>query len=155
MKTSLEKSFEVPQQLPLVWEHLIDPAKVMECVPGVQIGDKIEENKYNATVGLKLGPIGAQYKAKVSYESIDEENRKIILQGNGVDKRGNGNAQMDMTMTVSENPDGGSNLQAIMEVSISGKIAQFGSRLVQSVSNQLYKQFVSNFKKRLEEAEQS
>ncbi len=155
MKTSLEKSFDVPQQLPLVWDHLIDPTKVMECVPGVQIGDKIEENKYNAAVGLKLGPIGAQYKAKVSYESIDEENRKIIIQGTGVDKRGNGNAQMDMTMTVNEIPEGGSHLQAIMEVSISGKIAQFGSRLVQSVSNQLYKQFVSNFKKQLEEAEQS
>ena len=46
MKTQLEKTFEVPQGSDLVWEHLIDPNKVMDCVPGVSIDEKVGENHY-------------------------------------------------------------------------------------------------------------
>jgi len=35
MRTTIDKSFEVPQKLGLVWEHLIDPEKIMDCVLGV------------------------------------------------------------------------------------------------------------------------
>ncbi len=154
MKTTLEKSFEVPQGRDLVWEHLIDPEKVMDCVPGVSIDEKVGENHYKGQVGLKFGPIGAKYNADIIYDEIDVENHKIILNGNGVDAKGNGNAQMVMTMDLGEMDGGGSKLDAIMDVTINGKIAQFGSRLVQSVSNQLFKQFVTNFKKKLEAAEQ-
>lgn len=155
MKTTLDKSFEVPQSPSLVWEHLIDPEKVMDCVPGVSIEEKVAENHYTGKVGMKFGPIGANYNADIVYDEIDVENHKIILTGNGVDAKGMGNAQMRMTMDLSEIADGGSKVEANMDVTINGKIAQFGSRLVHSVSNQLFKQFVSNFKNKLATAEKA
>jgi carbon monoxide dehydrogenase subunit G len=149
MKTQLEKSFEVPQSPALVWEHLIDPEKVMDCVPGVSIEEKVGDNHYKGKVGMKFGPIGAKYDADIFYDEVDADNRKIILTGNGVDVKGNGNAEMTMTMNITEKEDGGSKLDAIMDVTINGKIAQFGSRLITMVSDQLFKQFVSNFSKKL------
>ena len=62
-------------------------------------------------------------------------------------------AIMTMTMNINEREDGGSKLDAVMDVTINGKIAQFGSRLITTVSNQLFKQFVSNFSKKLAAAE--
>ncbi|MCJ7466750.1 MAG: SRPBCC family protein [Maribacter sp.] len=153
MKTQLEKSFEVPQSPALVWEHLIDPEKVMDCVPGVSIEEKVGDNHYKGKVGMKFGPIGAKYDADIFYDEVDADNRKIILTGNGVDVKGNGNAEMTMTMNITEKEDGGSKLDAIMDVTINGKIAQFGSRLITMVSDQLFKQFVSNFSKKLAAAE--
>jgi carbon monoxide dehydrogenase subunit G len=153
MKTQLEKSFEVPQSGELVWEHLIDPNKVMDCVPGVSIDEKVGENHYKGKVGMKFGPIGAKYDADIFYNEVDPDNRKIILTGNGVDVKGNGNAEMTMTMNITDREDGGSRLDAVMDVTINGKIAQFGSRLITTVSNQLFKQFVTNFSKKLAEAE--
>ncbi|TNF73399.1 MAG: hypothetical protein EP302_04010, partial [Bacteroidetes bacterium] len=94
MKAQLEKSFEVPQGTELVWEHLIDPNKVMDCVPGVSIDEQVGENHYKGKVGMKFGPIGAKYDADIHYKEIDAENHKIILTGNGVDVKGNGNAEM-------------------------------------------------------------
>ena len=58
-----------------------------------------------------------------------------------------------MTMNITETETGGSKLDAIMDVTVNGKIAQFGSRLITTVSNQLFKQFVSNFSKKLAAAE--
>ena len=153
MKAQLEKSFEVPQGGELVWEHLIDPNKVMDCVPGVSIDEKVGDNHYKGKVGMKFGPIGAKYDADIYYDEVDADNRKIILTGNGVDVKGNGNAEMTMTMNITETETGGSKLDAIMVVTVNGKIAQFGSRLITTVSNQLFKQFVSNFSKKLAAAE--
>lgn len=153
MKTQLDKSFEVPQSTELVWEHLIDPEKIMDCVPGVTIDEKVGENHYKGKVGMKFGPMGVKYDADIHYNEIDKANRKIIITGEGVDSKGNGNAEMKMTIDLSERAEGGVKLDAIMDVTVNGKIAQFGSRLITTVSNQLFKQFVSNFSKKLAEAE--
>ena len=153
MKTKLEKSFEVPQSTALVWEHLIDPEKIMDCVPGVSIDEKVGDNHYKGKVGMKFGPMGVKYDADIFYDEVNIEEHKIILTGNGVDSKGNGNAEMKMTIDLSDADAGGVKLDAIMDVTVNGKIAQFGSRLITTVSNQLFKQFVSNFSKKLEDAE--
>jgi len=153
MKTNLTKSFEVPQNTELVWNHLIDPEKIMDCVPGVSIDEKVDDNHYKGKVGMKFGPMGVQYDADIFYNEIDIENKKIILSGNGVDSKGTGNAEMKMTITITELDAGGVKLDAIMDITINGKIAQFGSRLIDTVSEQLFKQFVSNFSKKLAAAE--
>jgi len=153
MKTQLDKSFEVPQGTDLVWEHLIDPEKIMDCVPGVTIDEKVGDNHYKGKVGMKFGPMGVKYDADIHYNEIDKANRKIIITGEGVDSKGNGNAEMMMTIDINERAEGGVKLDAIMDVTINGKIAQFGSRLITTVSNQLFKQFVSNFSKKLAAAE--
>ncbi|MGB5460359.1 MAG: SRPBCC family protein [Eudoraea sp.] len=153
MKTQLDKSFEVPQSTDLVWEHLIDPEKIMDCVPGVTIDEKVGDNHYKGKVGMKFGPMGVKYDADIHYNEIDKANRKIIITGEGVDSKGNGNAEMMMTIDLIERAEGGVKLDAIMDVTVNGKIAQFGSRLITTVSNQLFKQFVSNFSKKLAAAE--
>ena len=153
MKTQLDKSFEVPQSTDLVWEHLIDPEKIMDCVPGVTIDEKVGDNHYKGKVGMKFGPMGVKYDADIHYNEIDKANRKIIITGEGVDSKGNGNAEMMMTIELIERAEGGVKLDAIMDVTVNGKIAQFGSRLITTVSNQLFKQFVSNFSKKLAAAE--
>lgn len=153
MKTQLDKSFEVPQSTELVWEHLIDPEKIMDCVPGVKVEEKVGDNHYKGKVGMKFGPMGVQYDADIFYKEIDKDNRKIIITGDGVDSKGKGNAEMMMTINLAELAEGGVKLDAIMDVTINGKIAQFGSRLITTVSNQLFNQFVSNFSKKLAAAE--
>ena len=81
--------------------------------------------------------------------SKEHHERKIIITGDGVDSKGNGNAAMKMTINLIEKEEGGVKLNANMDVTVNGKIAQFGSRLITTVSNQLFKQFVSNFSKKL------
>ena len=153
MKTNIEKSFEVPQPMTLVWDHLIDPEKIMDCVPGVTIDEKVGENHYKGKVGMKFGPMGVKYDVDIFYDEIDLENQKIILSGNGVDTKGNGNAEMKMTIDIKDLMNNGVQVNALMDVVINGKVAQFGSRLINPVVNQLFKQFVTNFTKKLKDAE--
>jgi carbon monoxide dehydrogenase subunit G len=153
MKTSLTKEFEVKQGPDIVWKYLINPEEVVECVPGVSIDEKVSEGVYKGKVGMKFGPISANYNADIIYDDIDESNQTIKLIGKGVDTKGMGNAEMQLNLDLSLKDDGGSHVDAVMDVTINGKIAQFGSRLVHDVSNQLFKQFVDNFTKKLEGVE--
>ncbi len=153
MRTTIDKSFEVPQDIDMVWEHLIDPEKIMDCVPGVSIEEKVGDNHYKGKVGMKFGPMGVKYDADIFYDEMNQETGKIVLSGNGIDTKGNGNAEMKMTIDVNEIETGGVKLDALMDVVINGKIAQYGGRLVNTVANQLFKQFVSNFTKKLADTE--
>ena len=153
MKTSLKKEFEVEQPPVVVWQYLINPEEVLECVPGVSIDEKVSDNAYKGKVGLKFGPISANYNADIIYDEVNVEDQTIRLVGKGVDAKGMGNAEMQLDLDLSEKDGGGSHVAAVMDVTINGKIAQFGSRLVEDVSNQLFKQFVANFTKKLEGVE--
>ncbi len=144
MRVTLDKSFEVDQPVSRVWEYLIDPYKVVECVPGVELTEKISDTVFKGDVGMKLGPVNVAFDGEVTYEKIDEEARQITIVGKGVDKKGKGGAEMALDMTLSEDGDV-TTIATTMNISVVGVIAQFGSRLVADVSDHIFKQFVSNF----------
>ncbi|MDH5609057.1 MAG: SRPBCC family protein [Cyclobacteriaceae bacterium] len=145
MKTSLDKSFEVANTPEVVWEHLVDPYKIVECVPGVKLTEKVSETEYKGDVGLKLGPVNAAFNGVITYDKVDAATREMILTGKGVDKKGKGSAEMSLTMKVVA-IDNGTRVDTIMDVNVMGVIAQFGSRLIADVSDHIFKQFVDNFK---------
>jgi len=91
-----------------------------------------------------------QLKPVIDIEIIelDESNYKMVLKGRGLDSKGKGSADMLMNGTLEE-VDGKTNVKFSMDITIVGMLAQFGSRLINDVSEQLLNQFVANFKKKL------
>lgn len=144
MRTTLKKDFELPQPSEVVWEYLIDPYKIVECVPGVTLTEDLGDNKYKGDVGLKLGPVNAAFNGDISFDKIDKENHDIILTGKGVDKKGKGTAEMSLEMHVVDQGET-TMVETVMNVNVVGVIAQFGSRLINDVSDHIFKQFVTNF----------
>jgi carbon monoxide dehydrogenase subunit G len=152
MNTSITKSFHVAQQIDAVWANLTDPEKVVVCVPGAKLTEKVDENNYKGGVELKFGPVKASYGGLITFVERDKATRKMELKGAGTDNKGKGGADMVMKGALSEK-DGGTNVDVTMDISITGMLAQFGSRMIQDVSNQVFDQFVANFKAQLEGGE--
>ncbi len=148
MTTNLTKSFEVEQPIDLVWATLTDPPKIVDCVPGASLTEEVDADNYKGYVGLKFGPVKAGYDGLVTFLQRDSVNKKMTLKGLGVDSKGKGNAEMVMNATLTD-IDGRTKVDATMDISISGMLAQFGARLINDVSNQVFDQFVANFKKKL------
>jgi len=144
MKVSIDKNFEIAQPVSKVWEYLLDPYKVAECVPGVKLTEKISETEYKGDVGLKLGPVNASFNGVITYAKVDEVAREIHLVGKGVDKKGKGSVEMALEMKLQESGNV-TMVNTTMNVTVIGVMAQFGSRLISDVSDHIFKQFVSNF----------
>lgn len=132
----------------VVWSNLTDPEKVVVCVPGASLTEKVDEDNFKGEVEMKLGPVKAKYAGLITFLERNADARKMALKGTGTDSKGKGGADMKMEGTLAEK-EGGTEVQVSMEVSITGMLAQFGSRLITDVTNQVFEQFVANFKNQL------
>lgn len=148
MTTSINKIFHVPNSVEDVWNNLSAPTKIVSCVPGASLTEKVDEDNYKGQVQLKFGPVKAGYDGLITFTERDAATKKMSLKGTGVDTKGKGNAEMIMNAQLTEK-DGGTEVNVTIDVSISGMLAQFGSRLINDVSNQVFDQFANNFKSKL------
>lgn len=148
MNTTIIKEFEIDQPIDLVWKSLSNPSEIVTCVPGASITDQIDDKNYKGEAVTKFGPIKAKYNGDIEIVEMDADNKSMILKGKGLDSKGKGSADMIMNGTLTEE-GGKTKVNFKMDITIIGKLAQFGSRLINDVSDQLLNQFVDNFKAKL------
>jgi len=149
MTTSITKTFEVDATLEDTWASLSNREKVVVCVPGASVTEKVDEDNYKGEVELKFGPVKAKYAGLIHFLERDEAAHKMVLKGTGTDSKGKGGADMIMEGNLAAKGRG-TEVKVLMELNITGMLAQFGSRMINDVSNQVFNQFVSNFKNQLE-----
>ena len=148
MKTTINKNFTVEEPIAKVWSYLSDPTKIVSCVPGASITETIDEKNYKGGVTTKFGPVKASYAGDIEILEMNDSDHVMKLYGKGLDSKGKGSAEMNMVGELIDN-GGSTDVKFSMEVSIVGKLAQFGSRLINDVSDQLLDQFVASFKQKL------
>lgn len=148
MKTTIKKDFSVEEPIEKVWDYLANPTKIVSCVPGASITEEIDDRNFKGEVTMKFGPVKAKYSGEIAIQELDIEAKKMVMKGRGLDSKGKGSADMIMNGNLTPT-ETGTDVQFSMEVSIIGMLAQFGSRLINDVSDQLLNQFVTNFKAKL------
>lgn len=148
MNTTINKQFEIEQPIAKVWNSLANPEEIVTCVPGAAITEKIDDRNYKGEVVTKFGPIKAAYAGDIEIVELDEANHKMTLKGRGLDSKGKGSADMIMNGVLREE-GGKTHVDFTMDITIVGMLAQFGSRLINDVSDQLLDQFVNNFRNKL------
>ena len=146
----IEEQFEVNAPVERVWNFLKDPAQVVTCLPGAALDEVLDDRNYLGNVKVKVGPVTVAYKGKATLTEVDEENRKVLIHGEGKEKAGGGNVAMDMTGTVEE-IEGGSKVSFVADVKLAGKIVRFGRGMIQGVSDQLFKEFSEKARSILEQ----
>lgn len=150
MTTTINKKFELNEPIEKVWIYLADPTKIVTCVPGASLTEKIDARNFKGQVAMKLGPVKVKFNGEVEIVELDKAAWKMNLKGKGLDAKGKGSADMKMNGLL--NPtDNGTAVDFTMTLSIVGKLAQFGSRLINEVTDQVLNQFVDNFKTKLAE----
>ena len=141
----IEDSFRVEVPVEEAWNVLLDLERIAPCLPGAQLTE-VEGDEYRGTVKIKVGPITAQYKGVAKIEEADEANRKVVLQAEGRDTRGQGNASATVTATLV--PEGDATTVNIdTDLNITGKVAQFGRGVMADVSSKLLGQFAANLQR--------
>jgi carbon monoxide dehydrogenase subunit G len=130
-----------------VWEALNDPAILKEAIPGCQNLEMKSPTEMAATVVLKIGPIKATFQGEVTLKNLDPPNAYTI-QGEG--KGGiAGFAKGGADVTLTPDGDGTTILKYAAKADVGGKIAQLGSRLIESTSKKLAGQFFSTFSEKV------
>ncbi len=147
MQIKIEKTFSVDAPIDEVWALLTDPEQVVSCMPGADLDEVVDERNFKGRVGLKVGPVRAQYRGAARFEELDVERHYMRIAAEGT---GSGSASVVMTGQLRSLETGGTEANVLAEVDMTGRLVQVGSRLIQFVSDQLFDQFVERIRNRLE-----
>ena len=150
MKVKISKTFEVNAPSNDVWNFMTDVKKVSTCIPGAEYLEDLGGNKLSVMLVVKVGPIKSKYRGEVYLKNIDEEKQVIEIEGKGTDVKGKGGANMELNGSITAKEDGLTEVVGDSTVTIQGMLAQFGSRMVEDVSNQLFLQFTKSLSAKLE-----
>lgn len=126
-----------------VWEALNDPDVLKACIPGCQSLEKKSDTEFSAVVSVKLGPIKAKFNGEVELQNLNPPHSYTIA---GEGKGGiAGFAKGGADVSLTEDGPDATILTYNAKADVGGKIAQLGSRLIQSSSKKLAGEFFSSF----------
>ena len=140
-----EERIEAP--IAKVWAALNDPDVLKACIPGCETLEKKSDTQLSATVALKIGPIKARFAGEVELQNLKPPHSYTIA---GEGKGGiAGFAKGGADVVLKEDGENATLLTYTAKADVGGKIAQLGSRLIQSTSKKLAGQFFSEFNKKV------
>jgi hypothetical protein len=125
-----------------VWEALNDPAVLRQCIPGCQSLEKLSDDRLQAVVEIKIGPIGARFNGAVTISDANPpESYMISGEGQGGTV---GNAKGGAKVRLAE-VDGGTLLSYDVDAQVGGRLAQLGGPIIDATAKQLAGRFFTKF----------
>ena len=146
----LSSSFEVARSIEDTWAVLTDVERIAPCLPGAKL-QEVEGEEHRGVVKVKVGPITAEYKGVATFTEKDDSSHRAVLQAKGRDTRGAGNASAAITAQLAAVDENTTSVSVHTNLTISGKVAQFGRGVMADVSAKLMGQFADNLAAMLEE----
>lgn len=134
--------FRIPAPRQRVWEGLNDPQILKGCIPGCQTIEKVSDTEFTAKVLAQVGPVKANFAGKVRLSDLDPpQSYTIAGEGTGgVAGFAKGSAKVNLA------EDGGvTMLNYAVQAHVGGKLAQIGSRLIDSVARKMAETFFARF----------
>lgn len=144
MEVRLDKRYPVEADAARAWIVLSDVRAVAGCMPGAEITGETSPAHYKGAVKVKVGPVSTTFNGDIDVLELDPAARRIRLGAKG-SERGGSTATMDLTASLEADGAERSMLVGSATVVVSGKLAQFGGRLMGQVSDMILAQFAANF----------
>jgi carbon monoxide dehydrogenase subunit G len=143
----IANQFTVSAPIERAWDVLCDLEQVIPLMPGAQLTGH-EGDDYLGKVKVKVGPVTSEFSGRVRFVELDREQHRAVIDGKGKESRGTGNAAATVTAQLHEDGERTS-VTVDTDLKIVGKLAQFGSGMLQQVSEKLLGQFVESLEAEL------
>ncbi len=131
----------IPHSREQVFDALTRTDILQLCIPGCERIDQTDDGKLNAVIAAKVGPVRAKFEAMIDItEAVRPESYKAVGEGKGAAGMASGTA----SATLSDE-NGSTRLNYEFEAKIGGKIAQLGSRVIDSFSKKFANDFFEKF----------
>jgi len=145
----IEEKFSVKSPVQKVWNSFLDPEIVGHCIPGCETVEPVNDKEYNSIIKAKVGFITARFKVRTVIEEIVPY-RLIRSTGEGNELRKLGHFRQKTTINFTELSENETEVSYSSDVSIVGKLATFGDRILRAKARELGKEFVDAVKRKIE-----
>jgi carbon monoxide dehydrogenase subunit G len=143
----IANQFTVSAPVEKAWDVLTDLEQVIPLMPGAALTGH-EGDDYFGKVKVKVGPVTSEFSGKVRFAEQDRDSYRAVIDAKGKESRGTGNAAATVTAVLHADGEH-TGVTVDTDLKIVGKLAQFGSGMLQQVSEKLLGQFVESFEAKL------
>ena len=138
---NISERFSLDAPVEVVWTLLVDPTRMVACLPGAEITGQDDDRTYSGALKVKVGAVTVAYRGKFVFEEIDETARHIRVVGKGREKSGSGSATMTMESRVIQLDGGGCEVTIDSEVRLTGRVVRFGRGMIDTITAEILKDF--------------
>ena len=151
MEVKAKKNLKLNQDPDMIWKCMIDPSFMVKSVPGAELTEQLDERNFKGKISIKIGPVTAKFNGEAEFTKLEEADYELTMEGKGLDTSGKGGANMTMNIKLSSLEEGGTEMQSSMSLSMTGRLAQFGARMIVAVNNKMFDQWATSFTELLNE----
>lgn len=145
----VERSIRIAAPADETYRRCIDIPFVGTCLPGATDVEPDGAESYRGRFAVKVGPVAVSLSGTVRIVEADPSARTAVLRLQGADRRIGGEVVGDLRIGVSDDPPGDSRLDVHTDVSVSGKLGQFGQAVILKKADQITEGFVQEFSRQL------
>jgi uncharacterized protein len=147
----IENVVEVDAPVDRVWALVNDVPRVASCMPGGALTNVVDEQTYEGTVAVKLGPLRMSYKGTVVIQDVDEAGHSARLAASGKDTKGAGTARATVDTRLEPIGDARTRMSVTSDVQLTGRVASFGrGGAINDVATRLFREFADCLRATLE-----
>lgn len=150
MEVKIDKRYDLPVPLAQAWGLLKDVKGTATCMPGAEITEQIDESRYKGLVRSRIGPAVMSFSGQIEVLELNSDSHTLSMLAKGADSSGS-SASMNLRAGLhpGTSPDA-CVLAGTATITVSGRLAQFGSRMLLPVAETMLKTFVANFSAKAE-----
>jgi len=138
----INESFTLQADRERVAALLTDIERVAACVPGVENVEMTEPNSYKAVLKTQIGPIKSSFTGSVQVDP-SEAPARLSAKGQGKDRSTQSMAKVGFSARLEEIGNGVTRVDAEADISIRGRLGQFGTGVIQATATQMLNDFAN------------
>jgi carbon monoxide dehydrogenase subunit G len=148
----LSNEFTVGASMEQTWHALMDVERVAACLPGARIEPVGEDGSYRGALKLKVGPVTMAYEGTVRLEDVDDTSRSLSYYAAAREANGAGGAAATIRARLAaEDGDARTRLDIETDLNVTGRAAQFGRGISQSVATKMLGAFAAGLERMIEQ----
>jgi carbon monoxide dehydrogenase subunit G len=146
----IDERFVVRAPAGPVWDFLVDPRRVVGCVPGGELGRIVDARTFDGTVRVKLGPLTLAYGGRVRLAMVDPAARRVTILGDAHETDGTDTALLTLESRLAPLPGGATEVVATARVDVSGRIVELGRGVLEPLAHEVFQDFASRVRASIE-----
>jgi carbon monoxide dehydrogenase subunit G len=144
----IEGKFTMKAPIQKVWDFLMEPGTLASCIPGAEKMEAIDDKTFEGIVKQKVGPIGIKLNFTQTMTEVDAP-KHVKAVGRGSAAGGAGTFSQETVVDLKELAGGEVEVAYSSNVSMVGRLATFGERIMRAKVNKVGEQFITNLQEKL------
>ncbi len=152
MAVRIEERVVVRAPVASVWDFLIDPRRVVTCVPGGALDEVVDERTFRGRLNVKIGALAMAYRGRVWLDQVDVPARRVRIVGEALEGDGAGSARMTLDSRI-ERRDAGSEVVTRVDVDVGGRLVDLGRGFMERLGHEVFRVFYASVRDTVEAEE--